>query len=244
MSELIKVDQKALDSREVAEMVGKRHDHLVRDIDGYITVLNQNPNLGADSFFTESTYQSGTGKSYRYYLVTKMGCELIAHKLTGQRGVEFTAAYVKKFNLMEQQQVLDNVVWFIPKTMSQALQLAANLQTQIEEQAPKVLFADSVATSKNSILIGAMAKILNQNGIDIGQNRFFKWLRDNEYLGKRGNNYNLPTQKSMELGLFEIKETAITHSDGYVETKRTPKVTGKGQIYFVDKFLLTNQISV
>lgn len=111
------------------------------------------------------------------------------------------------------------------------------LETQIEEDKPKVLFANAVETSKSTILIGDLAKILKQNGIDIGQKRLFSWLRDNGYLIKRnGSDYNMPTQMSMELKLFEIKETAVTHSDGYITVNKTPKVTGKGQIYFINKF--------
>lgn len=109
----------------------------------------------------------------------------------------------------------------------------------IEEQKPKVIFADAVATSHTSILVGDLAKILKQNGHEIGGVRLFKWLREHGYLIKRkGTDYNMPTQKSMELGLFEIKETSVVHSDGHTSVNRTPKVTGKGQQYFVNKFLL------
>lgn len=111
-------------------------------------------------------------------------------------------------------------------------------EKKIEEQKPKVLFAEAVETSKSSVLVGELAKILNQNGVDIGQNRLFKWLRDNGYLiRQKGENFNLPTQYSMDLGLFEIKKRTINNPDGSIRTTRTPKVTGKGQIYFVKKFL-------
>ena len=103
---------------------------------------------------------------------------------------------------------------------------------------PKEIFADAVSASHTSILVGDLAKLINQNGVDIGAKRLFAWLRENSYLIKRkGTDYNLPTQKSMDLGLFEIKETAISHSDGHITINRTPKVTGKGQNYFVNKFL-------
>lgn len=111
------------------------------------------------------------------------------------------------------------------------------LENKVKEDKPKVLFADSVATSKTSILVGDLAKIIKQNGVDIGQKRLFTWLRNNRFLIKRlGTDYNMPTQKSMELELFEIKETAVTHSDGHTTINKTPKVTGKGQIYFINKF--------
>ena len=103
---------------------------------------------------------------------------------------------------------------------------------------PKEIFADAVATSKTSILIGELAKILKQNGVEIGQNRLFAWLRNNGYLIRRkGTDYNMPTQSAMEMGLFEIKETVVSHSDGHTSINKTPKVTGKGQQYFINKFI-------
>ena len=121
------------------------------------------------------------------------------------------------------------------KTEQEARRLA---EQKIEADKPKVLFADSVAASHGSILVGELAKLLNQNGIDIGQNRLFNWLRENGYLiCRKGTDYNMPTQRSMEMQLFSTKETAITHSDGHVSISKTVKVTGKGQLYFVNKFL-------
>lgn len=112
------------------------------------------------------------------------------------------------------------------------------LKIELKEAQPKVIFADAVSVSDTPILVGELAKILHQNGISIGQNRLFKWLRSNGYLiSRKGTSYNMPTQKSMELGLFKIKENAITHSDGHVTITKTPKVTGKGQVYFINKFL-------
>lgn len=114
----------------------------------------------------------------------------------------------------------------------------AEAQQQIEVAAPKVIFADVVAAAKTSILIGDLAKLLKQNGVDTGQKRLFNWMRENGYLIKRaGADYNSPTQRAMEMKLFEIKETAITHSDGHVSVSKTTKVTGKGQQYFVNKFV-------
>lgn len=109
---------------------------------------------------------------------------------------------------------------------------------QIEEMRPKALFADAVSASKQTVLIGELAKIMKGNGIEIGQNRLFAWLREHGYLiSRKGTDYNMPTQKAMNLGLFKIKETTITHSDGHISVNKTPKVTGKGQQYFVNKFL-------
>ena len=112
------------------------------------------------------------------------------------------------------------------------------LEAKAQENAPKVLFADAVSAAHTSILVGELAKLLKQNGVDMGQNRLFRWLRANGYLIRRqGQDFNMPTQKAMELGLFEIKETAITHADGHTTVSKTPKITGKGQQYFVRKFI-------
>nr|UVX52223.1 MAG: antirepressor protein KilAC domain [Bacteriophage sp.] len=133
--------------------------------------------------------------------------------------------------------------WNSPeKVMARALQIAGDklkrLESKVEADAPKVLFADAVSASKTSILVGELAKLLKQNGVDIGQHRLFRWMRENGYLIRRnGTDFNMPTQKSMDLGLFTVKETAITHSDGTVTVSKTTKVTGKGQQYFIQKFL-------
>lgn len=133
--------------------------------------------------------------------------------------------------------------WNSPeKVMARALQIAGDklkrLENKVEADVPKVLFADAVSASKTSILVGELAKLLKQNGVDIGQHRLFRWMRENGYLIRRnGTDFNMPTQKSMDLGLFTVKETAITHSDGTVTVSKTTKVTGKGQQYFIQKFL-------
>lgn len=111
------------------------------------------------------------------------------------------------------------------------------LESKVAEDAPKVLFADSVSTAKTSILIGELAKLLKQNGLEVGQKRLFAWMRDNGYLMRAGSSYNMPTQRAMEQGLFEIKETTINNPDGSTRLTRTPKVTGKGQVYFVNRML-------
>lgn len=128
------------------------------------------------------------------------------------------------------------------KIMARALLMADKkvhkLEAQIEADKPKVIFADAVSASKSSILIGELAKLLKQNGIDIGQNKLFQWLRLNGYLiNRKGESWNQPTQRSMELGLFQLKKTNINHPDGHTTVNTTTKVTGKGQQYFVNKFL-------
>lgn len=128
------------------------------------------------------------------------------------------------------------------KIMARALLLADKkvhqLEAQIEADRPKVLFADAVSASHSSILVGDLAKLISQNGFKIGANRLFAWLRDNGYLIKRrGNSWNMPTQRSMDMKLFEIKETTVTHADGHISISKTVKVTGKGQQYFINKFI-------
>ena len=127
------------------------------------------------------------------------------------------------------------------KIMARALQIAqkeiSSLKIECASMKPKALFADAVSASHTSILIGELAKLIKQNGIDIGQKRLFDWLRDNGFLMKSGSSKNMPTQRSMEQGLFEIKESSYINSEGVTVVTKTTKVTGKGQIYFVNKFL-------
>ena len=123
------------------------------------------------------------------------------------------------------------------ETMRRQKERIEGLAAENAEMRPKALFADAVAASESTCLVGELAKMLRQNGVEIGQNRLFDWLRERGYLGKGGSNRNVPTQASMDMDLFRIKETAVTHSDGRVTINRTPKVTGKGQAYFVQKFL-------
>lgn len=165
----------------------------------------------------------------------------------------------KKFKRWVTNEVIPSIrkhgAYMTPETLEKLLlspdtlmQLAQNLkdeqekrkelETKIEQDKPKVLFADAVASAKTSILIGELAKLLKQNGVDMGQNRLFEWMRQNGYLIRRqGSDYNMPTQRSMEQGLFEIKETTVVHADGHTHINKTPKVTGKGQAYFVTLFL-------
>ena len=124
--------------------------------------------------------------------------------------------------------------------MARALMLAKDTmdrqKREIAELRPKALFADAVAASDGTCLIGELAKMMRQNGVEVGQNRLFEWLRRDGFLGKTGSNRNVPTQRAMEMGLFRIKETAVTHSDGHVTINRTPKATGKGQRYLIDRY--------
>ncbi|EQI49532.1 phage antirepressor KilAC domain-containing protein, partial [Clostridioides difficile] len=242
-------NQFLVESREVAELIEKKHDNLLRDIRGYKKILEDSSNLKSQDFFIESTYINTQNKIQPCYLLTKKGCDMVANKMTGEKGIIFTAIYVTKFEEMEQE--LKKQQPKLPTTYKEALQqllieVEEKEQLQLENQEkdkviqlqqPKVLFADSVASSDNSILVGELAKLLRQNGIDTGQNRLFDWLRNNGYLIKRkGEDYNTPTQKSVDLGVIEIKEGTRVHPDGHTSITKTPKITGKGQIYFINKF--------
>ncbi|MBN9647711.1 phage antirepressor KilAC domain-containing protein [Terrisporobacter glycolicus] len=148
-----------------------------------------------------------------------------------------TGGYIGNAQEMSEEEIMAKALMVAQRTIE-------NKSKLIEELKPKAIFADAVSASQTSILVGELAKILKQNGINTGGTRLFSWLRENGYLIKRrGTDYNMPTQKSMDLGLFEIKETNVVHSDGHVSISKTPKVTGKGQVYFVSKFKSAKQLA-
>lgn len=148
---------------------------------------------------------------------------------------------IRKHGMYATDELINNPDVFIQvlQELKAERERKAALEAQAEVNRPKIIFADAVAASHNSILIGDLAKLIKQNGVDIGQKRLFEWLRNNGYLMKSGASYNLPTQKSMELKLFEIKERTINNPDGSIRTTKTTKVTGKGQQYFINKLLST-----
>ena len=221
---------RTMTSREIAELTGKPHADLMKAIrlmeEAWVNVGQGN--------FSLTYYTDQWNRKQPQYELSKKECLYIATKFND----EARAKLIIRWEELE-------TMYRTPQSFSEALLLAAmqaeeieHQQRQLEAAKPKVLFAEAVETSKTSILIGELAKILKQNGIDIGQNRLFEWLRENGYLiTRRGTDYNMPTQKAMELELFEIKETVINHSDGHISVNKTPKVRGKGQTYFVNKFL-------
>lgn len=147
---------------------------------------------------------------------------------------------IRKHGMFATDELLDNPDFAIAtlQKLKEEREAKKLLEATIEEQKPKVIFANAVSASHTSILVGEFAKLMRQNGVNMGQNRMFVWLRENGYLiNRKGSDKNMPTQKSMELGLFEIKETTINHSDGHISINKTPKITGKGQLYFADKLL-------
>ena len=207
-----------------------------------------------DSDDKTTTLIQGTGSNYKSkaVLINESGLYslVLSSKLPTARKFRHWVTSevlpsIRRHGLYAVDELLNN-----PDLMIQAMeQLKAEraknqqLSEKVRQDASKVLFADSVEASKYSILIFDLAKILKQNGVQIGGNRLFEWMRQNGYLVKRkGSDWNMPTQRAMEMGLFEIKETSVSHSDGHITVNRTPKVTGKGQTYFINLFLSGNAI--
>lgn len=158
----------------------------------------------------------------------------VTHEVLPQ--IRKTGGYIPTSETDDDMTILAKAVMIGQRTMEAQKQKIAEQQTRIVELEPKARFADAVAASDGTCLVGELAKMLRQNGMDIGQNRLFRLLQADGYLGKSGSNRNVPTQRAMELGLFRIKETTVTHADGHTTVSRTPKVTGKGQRYFIDRY--------
>lgn len=183
------------------------------------------------SVVTTTVVNNGAKRELQDYALSVEMAKHIAMMSGTQKGYEIRDYFIQ----VEQ-------AWNSPEMiMKRALEIAnkkvEQLKIENEQMKPKALFADAVTASHTSILVGDLAKILKQNGVDIGARRLFEWLRGHGYLIKRkGSDWNMPTQKSMDLGLFEVKESARTSSDGHVTITKTSKVTGKGQIYFINKF--------
>ena len=228
-------------SRRVADNFGKQHKHVLEAIENI-----KAENSALMDMFYETSYKAGTGKSYKEYLMNRDGFSLLVMGFTGKEAMEWKIKYIEAFNAMEKK--LSKPQLTLTEQMAQGLlaaqQLLAekskqveHLTTTIEEQKPKVLFADAVSASKTSILIGDLAKLIRQNGVEVGQKRLFEWLRNNGWLMKSGNSENMPTQRGMEMKLFEVKEGSYVDSNGVNVVTKTTKVTGKGQQYFVNIFL-------
>lgn len=171
---------------------------------------------------------------YSLVLSSKLpGAKRFRRWVTGEvlPSIRKDGGYIKTAPGMTDADIMAKAILLAQKTIE-------GQKAQIAEMTPKALFADAVSASNTSILVGDLAKLIRQNGMDIGQNRLFGWLRNNGYLIRaKGMSWNMPTQRSMDMGLFEVKETSITHSDGHISVNKTVKVTGKGQIYFVNKLV-------
>lgn len=222
-------DQMLVSSLEVSRNFQKEHRHVLESIRNLAA-----ENSAAKNLFYESTYEN-RGKQYPMYLMNRDGFTLLAMGFTGKDALEWKLRYIQAFNEMEAK--LNDPEFLVKRSMEYLEKRCNALLLENNELKPKARFAEAVSASEESILIGQLAKIIKQNGVDIGQNRLFQWMRDNDYLIKNGTRYNQPTQKAMELGLFEVKERTVNNPDGSVRITFTTKVTGKGQVYFVNKFL-------
>lgn len=223
-------------SRQIAENFGKEHKHVLDAVKNLVA-----ENSAAKSMFHPATFEN-RGKQYHMYLMNRDGFSLLVMGFTGKAALEWKLKYIAAFNEMEKK-LAHRPQLSRAELMAQALIAAhdelEHKDRQIAELTPKGIFADAVSASKKSILVGELAKLLCQNGVQIGQNRLFVWMRERGYLIKdpKRSDYNMPTQRAVEQGLFEIKETTAVHSDGHTSINKTPKVTGKGQIYFVNQFV-------
>ena len=223
-------------SRQIAESFGKEHKNVIQAVANLVA-----ENSAAKSMFYETTFEN-RGKQYPMYLMNRDGFTLLAMGFTGKAALEWKLKYIAAFNAMEKQ-LAERPQFSRAELMAQAL-IAAHEELEhkdakIAELTPKGIFADAVSASKKSILVGELAKLLCQNGVQVGQNRLFIWMREHGFLIRdpKRSDYNMPTQRAVEQGLFEIKETTVVHSDGHTSINKTPKVTGKGQVYFVNVFL-------
>ncbi|WP_407388903.1 phage antirepressor KilAC domain-containing protein [Allisonella histaminiformans] len=236
----IRNNQVVVNSRDVAEHFSKRRDHVIRDIENLIN--KDVPKIGA--MFQQVELPDSYGRKQKTYYMNRDGFSLLVMGFTGAEAIEWKLKYIEAFNSMEKKLknplALPNFSNPAEAARAWADEFEKRKQAEALNEAnrPKVIFAEAVSASKTSILVGELAKILRGNGIPIGQRRFFQWLRENGYLIKRkGTDYNMPTQRSMELGLFEIKEGSYVNGDGVNVITKTPKITGKGQNYFINKFL-------
>ncbi len=202
-----------------------------------------------DEFSTAEVIDS-IGRRQQAYIISEPGLYRLVMRSRKPEAKEFqrwvthevlpairkTGGYIPTTDADDDMTILAKAVMIGQRTMEAQKQKITEQQTRIVGLEPKARFADAVAASDGTCLVGELAKMLRQNGMDIGQNRLFRLLQADGYLGKSGSNRNVPTQRAMELGLFRIKETTVTHADGHTTVSRTPKVTGKGQRYFIDRY--------
>lgn len=231
-----------VDSRIVSGELGIEHRALIQGIRKYQDQIEHNFKRVAFEMIPLET-SGGIQQATVAFLTEDQALFIATLSKNSDKVVSFKARLVKAFQAMRNSGYVPE--HSIPKSFAEALMLAATQAKQIEEQQaqiesdkPKVVFANAVSASDSCILIGDLAKLLKQNGINIGQNRLFEWMRSNSYLISRAStSFNMPTQRSMDLKLFEIKETIIISSSGKSKINKTPRVTGKGQTYFIEKFI-------
>lgn len=236
MNELLKVnydnDRITLSARELHEFLG------IKSV--FTTWFNRMCEYGfqeSNDFLPILEESSGGRPSTDYQITLDMAKEIamIQRSDKGKEVRQYFLELERRWNSPEA--VMNRALEYSRKQVKALMEEKQGLIEENKELKPKALFADAVSASNESILIGQLAKLIRQNGYEIGQNRLFEWMRDNGYLIKKGERYNQPTQKSMDLGLFEVKERTISNPDGSTRITLTTKVTGKGQVYFINKFL-------
>lgn len=234
MNELIKVttnenDEQLVNGRELYEFLGVKDNYT----DWFKRMIKYgfDENVDFISFSEKSDKPFGGRPQVNHYVKLDMAKEISMLQRT-ERGKQARRYFIQLEKFWNSPEMVTKRALEFQQKKIEVLQL------ENESLKPKALFADAVDASKTSILIGDLAKLIKQNGIDIGQNRLFQWLRDNGYLiARKGESYNMPTQRSLDLGIAEIKERTHNNPDGSIRISRTPKITGKGQLYFVNKFL-------
>jgi anti-repressor protein len=261
MNELVyrKENQALTNSRLVAMKFGKRHSNVIRDIEELLSKLPENERkLNFELLEEDVEISNGGSKKLKFYAMTETGFTLLVMGFTGEKAIQFKLEYIAAFNKMKEiikrsslpsYQIEDPIKraekWIEEQKEKKALETKVEelsienkeMEKRIEEDTPKVIFAMAVTESKRSCLVAELAKIICQNGMEVGQNRLFKWLRKKGYLGTKGEYYNQPMQRYVEAGLFEIKKRVITKPNGSTITVSTPMVTPAGQLHILNKFL-------
>lgn len=225
--------QSVLDSRDVAKMIGKTHAHLIRDIDGYIQDINQNPNLDSDQFFIPSTYRAGTGKEYKCYLITREGCEFVANKVTGKKGNQFTAEYVKLFNSMKRKieypiEAIYAKYPEMPRNFSQALRMLADSEEELAKQKPKVDYYESQMRNPGLMTTTEIAKDFGWSASKLN-----KWLEAHHIIYKQGDHWVL-YQRYAGQGYTQYEPYAYKNHKGR-GIHNNLKWTQKGRKFIYDK---------
>jgi len=246
MQELIKISEqngkRAVSARELHKFLEVQTPFTMWIDRMFEYGFAENIDFEATNFFVNHPNSIG-GTTVKDYALTLDCAKEIAMLQRSEKGKTARQYFIE---CEKQLRAKEQAHQQIPQSFSEALRLAAEQaekieaqQKQLQAQAPKVLFADTVIGSQSSCLIGELAKLITQKGYEIGEKRLFKWLRENHYLGTRGEYYNIPNQQYIEQGLFELKKGTRSGNGGVMHTTITPKVTGKGQVYFVNKFLKT-----
>lgn len=237
MNELLKVnydnDRITLSARELHKFLG-----VTERFGNWFERMNQYGFQESVDYLGRKVFNTQAHQELQDYEITLDMAKEIAMIQRSDKGKEVRQYFLeleRRWNSPEA--VMNRALEYSRKQVKALMEEKQGLIEENKELKPKALFADAVSASNESILIGQLAKLIRQNGYEIGQNRLFEWMRENEYLIKKGERYNQPTQKSMDLGLFEVKERTITNPDGSTRITLTTKVTGKGQVYFINKFL-------